>query len=187
MHRRIPVSLVAASLAAFLAGPAVAQTESDSSYKGPPKLGGVEGGDFQVPGKPQDATTRGTPRGAGYDTQGGMMDAASLEAQAVNGGGLHYHTHVYGAADGYAAPSYVVPPQNVGTFRGNYGMSRGAYGGGYRGGVQSYGAYGGYRSGGAYNRNYGGSTNAAFRARDMSNAAFNPYGMGGTGRMYWSD
>ena len=170
-----------------LAGPAAIQ-DSDTQVKGPPKVGdGSTGEDMQVPGKPGDATTRGNMPGVGYDNQGGMMDAASLEAQALNGGGIHYHTHnhYYGSADGYGTPNYVIPPQNTGTFRGNYGMARGSYGGGYGGGVNYYGGAGAY--GRSYNRNYGMSTNAQFRAANATNAVFNPYGNGGAGRMYWSD
>jgi hypothetical protein len=173
-----------------LTAPAAAQ-DSDVQVKGPPKVGdGSTGEDMQVPGKPGDTTTRGNLPGVGYDNRGGMMDSASLEAQALNGGGIHYHNHYYGGgADGYGTANYVIPPQNTGTFRGNYGMARGGYGGGsgggygggYRGGVNYYGGAG------AYGRTYQMNTNAQFRAADARNGVFNPYARGGSGRTYWSD
>jgi hypothetical protein len=169
---------------AAIATPALAQ-DSDTQVKGPPRP--TEAGndeDLQVPGKPGDTTSSGNMPGVGYDNRGGMMDSASLEAQALNGGGIHYHTHNHyygGGADGYGTASYVVPPQNTGTFRGNYGMARGYTGGGYRGGVNYYG------SAGAYGRTYQMNTNAQYRAADARNGVFNPYAMGGSGRTYWSD
>lgn len=179
------VALLVTTLA--LALPAAAQ-DRDYQVKGPPKA--AEAGndqDIQVQGKPGDTTSSGNLPGVGYDNRGGMMDSASLEAQALNGGGIHYHTHNYygGGADGYGTANYVIPPQNTGTFRGNYGMARGYYGGGYGRGVNYYGSAGGYNQ--AYNRNYTMNTNAQFRAADARNASFNPYAAGGSGRMYWSD
>ena len=171
-------------LAAASAAP-VAQ-DSDTQVKGPPRAAQTGNDqDMQVPGKPGDSTSSGNMPGVGYDNRGGMMDSASLEAQALNGGGIHYHTHNHyygGGADGYGTANYVIPPQNTGTFRGNYGMARGSYGGGYGGGVNYYGS-----AGSAYNRNYTMNTNAQFRAADARNAVFNPYAMGGGGRTYWSD
>lgn len=184
-----PIALLLTTLA--LALPAAAQ-DRDYEVKGPPK--GAQTGnneDMQVQGKPGDSTSSGNMPGAGYDNRGGMMDSASLEAQALNGGGIHYHTHnnyYGGGADGYGTANYVIPPQNTGTFRGNYGMNRGYYGGGYGGyggGVTYYGSAGGYNR--SYNRNYTMNNNAQFRAADARSAVFNPYGAGGAGRMYWSD
>lgn len=160
-------------------GAAVAQ-DRDTQIKGPPRpTQAGSGEDMQVPGKPGDTTSQGNMPGVGYDNRGGMMDSASLEEQALNGGGRG--SRYGGGADGYGSAGYVIPPQNTGTYRGNYGVARGYYGGGYRAGVNYYGAAG------AYGRTYQTNTNMQYRAADASNGVFNPYAAGGSGRTYWTD
>ncbi len=173
-----PVSTFIALL--VVSAPAFCQ-DSDTQVKGPPRpTQAGSGEDMQLPGKPGDTTSQGNIRGVGYDNRGGMMDASSLEGQALDGGGNP--SRYGGGADGYGTASYVIPPQNTGTYRGNYGMARGYYGGGYRGGTTYYGS-----AGSGYNRGYTMNNNAQFRAADARNGVFNPYAMGGSGRTYWSD